>query len=107
MINGLSTVTDGWRFWWLYKREGWHRLEALLGAISAAMAAILVISESGSEPSSKVVYAHSVRLIILILLAGSFYTVPRIAVSHPLMGSEQWLMLGRHCWPKHALGNPR
>ncbi|EKO3676574.1 AbrB family transcriptional regulator [Vibrio metschnikovii] len=98
VVAGLMVcllLQTGGGFWWLHKREGWHPFEALLGAIPGAMAAILVISESGSKPSSKVVYAHSVRLIILILLAGVIsLNGTRIAVSHPLMGSEQWLMLG-------------
>ncbi|MEF2495639.1 AbrB family transcriptional regulator [Vibrio mimicus] len=54
---------------WLTKREGWTPFESLLGAVPGAMAAILVISESSQKPSTKVVYSHSVRLMILTLLA--------------------------------------
>lgn len=56
-------------FLWLRKREGWSPFESLLGAVPGAMAAILVISESSQTPSTKVVYSHSVRLMILTLLA--------------------------------------
>lgn len=54
---------------WLTKKEGWTPFESLLGAVPGAMAAILVISESSEKPSAKVVYSHSVRLMILTLLA--------------------------------------
>ncbi|MGL6171543.1 MAG: AbrB family transcriptional regulator [Vibrio sp.] len=54
---------------WLTKKEGWTPFESLLGAVPGAMAAILVISESNQKPSTKVVYAHSIRLMILTLLA--------------------------------------
>ncbi|ENM5896613.1 AbrB family transcriptional regulator [Vibrio mimicus] len=54
---------------WLTKREGWTPFESLLGAVPGAMAAILVISESSQKPSTKVVCSHSVRLMILTLLA--------------------------------------
>ncbi|HFG1987635.1 AbrB family transcriptional regulator [Vibrio cholerae] len=53
---------------WLTKKEGWTPFESLLG-VPGAMAAILVISESSEKPSAKVVYSHSVRLMILTLLA--------------------------------------
>ncbi|HCJ7273919.1 TPA: AbrB family transcriptional regulator [Vibrio cholerae] len=54
---------------WLTKKEGWTPFESLLGAVPGAMAAILVISEASEKPSAKVVYSHSVRLMILTLLA--------------------------------------
>ncbi len=54
---------------WLTKKEGWTPFESLLGAVPGAMAAILVISESSEKPPAKVVYSHSVRLMILTLLA--------------------------------------
>ncbi|EGR0725996.1 AbrB family transcriptional regulator [Vibrio cholerae] len=53
---------------WLTKKEGWTPFESLLGAVPGAMAAILVISESSEKPSAKVVYSHSVRLMILTAL---------------------------------------
>lgn len=57
-------------FLWLYKREKWTPFESLLGAIPGAMAAILVISEGQEKPSPKIVFSHSIRLLLLVVLAG-------------------------------------
>lgn len=93
LIICLMLQTSG-GFYWLYKREGWHPFESLLGAVPGAMAAILVISESGSKPSSKVVYAHSVRLIILILMAGVISTsATETAINSITMTIQHWTIL--------------
>ncbi|MGC9421170.1 AbrB family transcriptional regulator [Vibrio sp.] len=93
LIICLMLQTSG-GFYWLYKREGWHPFESLLGAVPGAMAAILVISESGSKPSSKVVYAHSVRLIILILMAGVISTsTTETAINSVTMTIQHWTIL--------------
>ncbi|MGL4192282.1 MAG: AbrB family transcriptional regulator [Vibrio sp.] len=63
------TLQISMSYLWLTKKEGWTPFESLLGAVPGAMAAILVISESNQKPSTKVVYAHSIRLMILTLLA--------------------------------------
>ncbi len=57
-------------FLWLYKKEKWTPFESLLGAIPGAMAAILVISEGQEKPSPKIVFSHSIRLLLLVVLAG-------------------------------------
>ncbi|MGR5092907.1 AbrB family transcriptional regulator [Vibrio maritimus] len=57
-------------FFWLYKRENWTPFESLLGAIPGAMAAILVISEEQEKPSPKIIFSHSIRLLLLVVLAG-------------------------------------
>ncbi|MFC5077416.1 Putative ammonia monooxygenase [Vibrio thalassae] len=57
-------------FFWLYKREQWTPFESLLGAIPGAMAAILVISEEQEKPSPKIIFSHSIRLLLLVVLAG-------------------------------------
>lgn len=81
-------------FWWLHHREKWNPFESLLGAVPGAMAAILVISESGDKPSPKVVYAHSVRLIILIVLAGFVSnTAADVAIEHVDLSWQQWGLL--------------
>lgn len=93
LIVCLILQTSG-GFWWLHKREGWHPFESLLGAVPGAMAAILVISESGSKPSAKVVYAHSVRLIILILMAGAISnSATDTVMTNVTMNIQQGLLL--------------
>jgi hypothetical protein len=93
LVICLILQTSG-GFWWLYRREGWHPFESLLGAVPGAMAAILVISESGSKPSSKVVYAHSVRLIILILMAGVISnSATETAINSVTMTIQHWAIL--------------
>ncbi|MGX9517672.1 AbrB family transcriptional regulator [Vibrio mediterranei] len=57
-------------FFWLYKQEKWTPFESLLGAIPGAMAAILVISEEQEKPSPKIIFSHSIRLLLLVVLAG-------------------------------------
>ncbi len=81
-------------FWWLHYKEKWNPFEALLGAVPGAMAAILVISESGNKPSPKVVYSHSVRLIILIVMAGFVSnTAADVAIEHASLDWQQWALL--------------
>ncbi len=81
-------------FWWLHHKEKWNPFEALLGAVPGAMAAILVISESGNKPSPKVVYSHSVRLIILIVMAGFVSnTAADVAIEHASLDWQQWALL--------------
>lgn len=87
-------LQTGCSFWWLHFREKWNPFESLLGAVPGAMAAILVISESGDKPSPKVVYAHSVRLIILIVLAGFVSnTAADVAIEHLTLDWQQWGLL--------------
>ncbi len=87
-------LQTGCSFWWLHKREGWNPFESLLAAVPGAMAAILVISESESKPSPKVVYAHSVRLIILIILAGIVSSNAAEVVKESItLDLEQWSVL--------------
>lgn len=93
LVICLLLQTSG-SYWWLNKREGWNPFESLLAAVPGAMAAILVISESESKPSPKVVYAHSVRLLILIIAAGiiSSYSVP-VVKEHVVLDLQQWSAL--------------
>lgn len=93
LIVCLMLQTGG-SFWWLHKREKWSPFESLLAAVPGAMAAILVISESESKPSPKVVYAHSVRLIILIVLAGVISSNTAEVVKESVaLNLEQWSVL--------------
>lgn len=61
-------------FVWLYKKEKWTPFESLLGAIPGAMAAILMISEEQQKPSPKIIFSHSIRLLLLVVLAGFIAT---------------------------------
>ncbi len=88
------TLQTSCSFWWLHYREKWNPFESLLGAVPGAMAAILVISESGDKPSPKVVYSHSVRLIILIVLAGFVSnTASDVVIKHAALDWQQWALL--------------
>ncbi|MBY5946267.1 AbrB family transcriptional regulator [Photobacterium rosenbergii] len=55
---------------WLNKKEGWRPFESLLGAIPGALGAILVLNEEQEKPSPKVIVSHTVRLLMLVVLAG-------------------------------------
>lgn len=57
-------------FLWFRKRVGWSVQESLLGAVPGAMAAILALMDHTGTPPQKVVISHTIRLIILIMLAG-------------------------------------
>lgn len=55
---------------WFHKRIGWTKQEAMLGAVPGAMAAILALMDHTDTPPQKIVISHTIRLIILIALAG-------------------------------------
>ncbi|MCQ1061323.1 AbrB family transcriptional regulator [Photobacterium sp. ZSDE20] len=57
-------------FLWLNKKEGWRPFESLLGAIPGALGAILVLNEEQEKPSPKVIVSHTMRLLMLVVLAG-------------------------------------
>lgn len=69
-LVGCVVMQTSCNFLWLTRKERWTPFEAILGAIPGAMAAILVISEGQSKPSARVVYSHSIRLLLLVVLAG-------------------------------------
>ncbi|OIQ26420.1 AbrB family transcriptional regulator [uncultured Vibrio sp.] len=54
---------------WLNRREGWSGVDSFLGAIPGALAAILSMGDNYVSASPKVIFAHSVRLIILVTMA--------------------------------------
>ncbi|WP_261859031.1 AbrB family transcriptional regulator [Photobacterium sanguinicancri] len=54
---------------WLTQIEKWSKNDSLLGPVPGAMAAILVITNSQSTPSQKVIFTHTVRLVSLMVLA--------------------------------------
>lgn len=85
-------------FLWFRKRVGWSVQESLLGAVPGAMAAILALTDHTGTPPQKVVISHTIRLIILIMLAGvvagSDHPVPSSADIPPQSPvSVLWLLL--------------
>lgn len=85
-------------FLWFRKRVGWSVQESLLGAVPGAMAAILALMDHTGTPPQKVVISHTIRLIILIMLAGvvvgSDHPVPLPADIPPQsLVSVLWLLV--------------
>ena len=85
-------------FLWFRKRVGWSVQESLLGAVPGAMAAILALTDHTGTPPQKVVISHTIRLIILIMLAGvvvgSDHPVPPPADIPPQsLVSVLWLLV--------------
>ncbi|MFS4583595.1 AbrB family transcriptional regulator [Phaeobacter sp. C3_T13_0] len=76
---------------WLYRVEKWNRAESLLGAVPGAMAAVMTLTGEEGKTSAKMVFAHMVRMIALLvavfLVAGPQETAPEIAA---LPGEGDW-----------------
>ncbi|ATG37943.1 MULTISPECIES: AbrB family transcriptional regulator [Phaeobacter] len=54
-------------FTWLYRVEKWTRTESLLGAVPGAMAAVMTLTGEEGKTSAKMVFAHMVRMIALLV----------------------------------------
>ncbi|QAX32226.1 AbrB family transcriptional regulator [Leisingera sp. NJS204] len=71
-------------FTWLYRVEKWSRAESLLGAVPGAMAAVMTLTGEEGRTSAKMVFAHMVRMIALLvavfLIAGPQEAPQEIAV---------------------------
>jgi membrane AbrB-like protein len=79
-ILGLSLVgLISGSYWWLNKRCGWSRNDALLASLPGALSFVIAAAEGLRADMKKVAIAQSIRLIILI------ETIPLIAVlvGHP------------------------
>ncbi|MGF1694303.1 AbrB family transcriptional regulator [Vibrio lamellibrachiae] len=78
-------------FLWLKKREGWSDVDSFLGAIPGALAAILSMGDKYASASPKVIFAHSVRLIILVSTAAtiSYFTPSNVETTS---SSPQWFV---------------
>lgn len=63
-------VQFSFSYFWFYRKVGWTKQEAMLGSVPGAMAAILALTDHTHTPPQKIVISHTIRLIILILLAG-------------------------------------
>lgn len=61
-------------FIWLNRAEKWSVSDSIMGAIPGALSALLSMSGRYQSPSAKVVFAHSVRLVLLVLLAAFIST---------------------------------
>ena len=55
---------------WLNKIENWNTFDSILGSMPGALGAIIAMIEERGAPAEKVIFSHSVRLLILISLAG-------------------------------------
>ena len=79
-LLGLSLVgLIAGSYWWLNKRCGWARNDALLSSLPGALSFVVAAAENLRADMKKVAIAQSIRLIILI------ETIPLIAflVGHP------------------------
>jgi membrane AbrB-like protein len=79
-LLGLSLVgLIAGSYWWLYKRCGWARNDALLSSLPGALSFVVAAAENLRADMKKVAIAQSIRLIILI------EAIPLIAflVGHP------------------------
>ena len=70
MLVVCLAVQFSFSFFWFYRKVGWTKQEAMLGSVPGAMAAILALTDHTHTPTQKIVISHTIRLIILILLAG-------------------------------------
>ncbi len=85
-------------FFWFYRKVGWTKQEAMLGAVPGAMAAILALTDHTGTPPQKIVISHTIRLIILIFLAGLVVgsdgaVQSVIEIPHMSLLSVLWLLL--------------
>lgn len=66
-------------YWWLNKRCGWGRNEALLSSLPGALSFVIAAAEGLKADMKKVAISQSIRLIVLI------ETIPLVAflVGHP------------------------
>ncbi|MEQ5127303.1 AbrB family transcriptional regulator [Providencia zhijiangensis] len=70
MLVVCLAVQFSFSFFWFHRKVGWTKQEAMLGSVPGAMAAILALTDHTHTPPQKIVISHTIRLIILILLAG-------------------------------------
>ncbi|MFW8637422.1 AbrB family transcriptional regulator [Cribrihabitans pelagius] len=80
---------------WLRRVEKWSPAESLLGAVPGAMAAVMVLTGDEGKASAKIVFAHMVRTVAL-LVAVFVIAGPRgsgAAAGIPAAGAGAYLML--------------
>lgn len=70
MLVICLAVQFSFSYFWFHRKVGWTKQEAMLGSVPGAMAAILALMDHTNTPPQKIVISHTIRLIILILLAG-------------------------------------
>ncbi|UJF20029.1 AbrB family transcriptional regulator [Vibrio sp. SS-MA-C1-2] len=64
----ISQITVN--YFWLSRIEKWNPFDSLLGSIPGALGAIISVVEERGAPAEKIIFSHSVRLLILVCLAG-------------------------------------
>lgn len=70
MLVVCLAVQFSFSYFWFHHKVGWTKQEAMLGSVPGAMAAILALVDHTHAPPQKIVISHTIRLIILIFLAG-------------------------------------
>ncbi len=66
---------------WLSKVGRWTKSDSLLASVPGAMAAILVVLKDQETPSPRVIFAHSTRLVVLIIISGILASYLDISVA--------------------------
>ena len=77
---------------WLNKKEGWRPFESLLGAIPGALGAILVLNEEQEKPSPKVIVSHTMRLLMLVVLAGYIASQGAEVIAEDIVFPVSWAL---------------
>ncbi|MBJ3679022.1 AbrB family transcriptional regulator, partial [Salmonella enterica subsp. enterica serovar Hvittingfoss] len=85
-------------FLWFHRHIGWTKEEAMLGAVPGAMAAILALTDHTKTPPQKIVISHTIRLIVLIIMAGFIVgsdkaTLTEFTLPEMTLLSSMWLLL--------------
>ncbi len=98
MLVLCLAVQFSFSFFWFYRKVGWTKQEAMLGSVPGAMAAILALTDHTHTPPQKIVISHTIRLIILILLAGIVVGSdgdPQPIIEFPslTLAATMWLLL--------------
>ncbi|HGN1706958.1 TPA: AbrB family transcriptional regulator [Providencia rettgeri] len=98
MLVVCLAVQFSFSFFWFYRKVGWTKQEAMLGSVPGAMAAILALTDHTHTPPQKIVISHTIRLIILILLAGIVVgsdgdPQPIIELPQLTLASTFWLLV--------------
>lgn len=98
MLVVCLAVQFSFSYFWFYHKVGWTKQEAMLGSVPGAMAAILALTDHTHTPPQKIVISHTIRLIILILLAGIVVgsngsPQPLIVFPYLTLESTFWLLV--------------
>lgn len=85
-LLGLSLVgLIAGSYWWLHRRHGWARNDALLASLPGALSFVIAAAEGLKADMKKIAISQSIRVIILI------ETIPLVAflIGHPSSSPAQ------------------